>query len=151
MERAIAAQLAAQDGAAARLRRGSGRLRHGKGRMKFWQVLAYERTENLVPLAQTCEELGFEGVFLSDHVVGHADIQSKYPYSYNDGQSDFVAQTEFPEPFAAISAMAAVTSKLRFNTQIYIAPLRHPIHLAKSVATASALSAYWQRGESSNQ
>jgi len=108
--------------------------------MKFWQALSYERTEFLVPLAKTCEELGFEGVLLADHVVGHAEIESKYPYSYNDGESNFVAQTEFPETFAAICAMAAVTSRLRFNTQIYIAPLRHPIHLAKSLATASVLS-----------
>jgi probable F420-dependent oxidoreductase len=73
-------------------------------------------------------------------VVGHDEIASRYPYSYNEGAPDFVAQTEFPEPFAAICAMAAVTERLRFNTQIYIAPLRHPIHLAKSLATASVMS-----------
>ena len=109
--------------------------------MKFWQALSYERTQDLVPLAQTCEALGFEGVLLSDHVVGHRETKSRYPYAYNDGKADFVAQTEFPEPFAAICAMAAVTTKLRFNTQIYIAPLRHPILLAKSLATASVISA----------
>jgi probable F420-dependent oxidoreductase len=71
--------------------------------------------------------------------VGHAAIDSKYPYS-EGGDPSFVAQTDFPEPYAAISAMAAVTTKIRFNTAIYIAPLRHPVALAKSVATASALS-----------
>jgi probable F420-dependent oxidoreductase len=109
--------------------------------MKFWQALSYERTEDLVPLAKTCEALGFEGVFLADHVVGHREIESKYPYSYNEGEADFVAQVEFPEPFSAICAMAAATSTLRFNTQIYVAPLRHPILLAKALATASVISA----------
>ena len=73
--------------------------------MKFWQALSYERTEDLIPLAQTCEDLGFEGVFLADHVAGHRDTESKYPYSYNDGEASFVAEVEFPEPFAAICAM----------------------------------------------
>ncbi|MCP4906832.1 MAG: TIGR03619 family F420-dependent LLM class oxidoreductase [bacterium] len=108
--------------------------------MRFWQALSYERTEDLVPLAQTCEELGFEGVFLADHVVGHRQTNSRYPYSYNEGEADFVAEVEFPEPFSAICAMAAVTRTLRFNTQIYVAPLRHPILLAKALATASVIS-----------
>jgi probable F420-dependent oxidoreductase len=108
--------------------------------LRFWQALSYERTQDLVPLAETCEELGFEGVLLADHVVGHAEIDSKYPYAYNDGEADFVAQTEFPDPFGAICGMAARTTRLRFNTQIYIAPLRHPILLAKALATASVMS-----------
>ena len=49
-------------------------------------------------------------------------------------------ETEGPEAWAAISAMAAVTTKLRFNTGVYVAPLRHPLVVAKAVATASALS-----------
>jgi probable F420-dependent oxidoreductase len=36
--------------------------------------------------------------------------------------------------------MAAVTKTLRFNTAVYIATLRHPLIVAKSVATASVLS-----------
>lgn len=108
--------------------------------MKFWQTLSYERTENLVPLAQTCEELGFEGILLADHVVGHEHIESAYPYGWNDGEANFVAQVEFPDPFAAICAMATATTHLRFSTQIFVAPLRHPILLAKAVATAAVLS-----------
>jgi len=108
--------------------------------MKFWQSLADERTENLVALARACEELGFEGVFLADHVVGHRQTASRYPYSYYEGESDFVAETEFPDPFSAICAMAAATSTLRLSTSVYVAPLRHPILLAKQLATASVIS-----------
>ena len=35
--------------------------------MKFWQALSYERTEDLLPLAKICEEVGFFGAFVSDH------------------------------------------------------------------------------------
>ena len=108
--------------------------------MKFWQSLSFTDTDQLVALAKVCEDVGFAGIHLADHLVGHSHIDSKYPYAAG-GDPSFVAQTEFPEPYAAMSAMAAVTTKIHFNTAIYIAPLRHPIVVAKSVATASALSA----------
>jgi probable F420-dependent oxidoreductase len=107
--------------------------------MRFWQSLSFTETDQLVPLAATCEELGFHGVFLSDHLVFPEEIRSAYPYS-PDGRPPFDAETEWPEPWAAISAMAAVTTRLRFDTGVAIGPLRHPIELAKSVSTASVIS-----------
>jgi probable F420-dependent oxidoreductase len=108
--------------------------------MQFWQSLNDERSEELVPLARAAEELGFAGVFIADHLVGHQDTNSQYPYGYYEGDAGFVAETDFPEPFSAICAMAAVTSTLRFSTSVFIAPLRHPILLAKQLATASLIS-----------
>jgi probable F420-dependent oxidoreductase len=107
--------------------------------MRFWQALSFSETTQLVELAKTCEEVGFHGVFVSDHLYHPEKIESKYPYS-EDGAPPFGPETEWPEPWAAISAMAAVTTTLRFNTSVYIAPLRHPLAVAKSVATASVLS-----------
>jgi probable F420-dependent oxidoreductase len=107
--------------------------------MKFWQSLAFTETEQLVDLARICEELGFHGVFLSDHLCYPEKIESKYPYS-EDGSPPFGPETEWPECWAAISAMAAATTTLRFNTAIYIAPLRHPLLVAKAVSTAAVLS-----------
>ena len=107
--------------------------------MRFWQALSFSETVQLVGLAKVCEEVGFHGVFVSDHLYHPEKIESKYPYS-EDGVPPFGPETEWPEPWAAISAMAAVTTTLRFNTSVYIAPLRDPLVLAKSVATASVLS-----------
>jgi probable F420-dependent oxidoreductase len=107
--------------------------------MRYWQALSFTRTDQLVALARTCEEAGFHGVFVSDHFFFPKSLDSKYPYS-EDGAPPFDAETEWPEPFAAIAAMATATSRLRFNTAVCIAPLRHPLVLAKSVSTASVLS-----------
>lgn len=107
--------------------------------MKFWQSLSFTETQQLVDLARICEQLGFHGAFVSDHLFHPEKIASRYPYS-EDGRPPFGPETEWPEPWAAISAMAAVTSRLRFTTAVYIAPLRHPLVVAKSVATASVLS-----------
>ncbi len=107
--------------------------------MKFWQSLAFTETDQLVDIARICEDIGFHGVFVADHLYYPENLESRYPYS-EDGSPPFNAETEWPEAWAAISAMAAVTTKLRFNTGVYVAPLRHPLVVAKAVATASALS-----------
>jgi alkanesulfonate monooxygenase SsuD/methylene tetrahydromethanopterin reductase-like flavin-dependent oxidoreductase (luciferase family) len=39
-----------------------------------------------------------------------------------------------------IGAMAAVTTRLRFVTNVYIVPMRHPLITAKAVGTASVIS-----------
>jgi probable F420-dependent oxidoreductase len=48
--------------------------------------------------------------------------------------------TPWPDPWVLIGAMAAVTERIRFGTNIYIAPARNPFVTAKAVATASVLS-----------
>ena len=107
--------------------------------MRFWQSLAFTETHQLVELARICEAVGFHGVFVADHLYYPQELESRYPYTEN-GIPPFNAETEWPEVWAAISAMAAVTTTLRFNTGTYIAPLRHPLVVAKAVATASAIS-----------
>jgi probable F420-dependent oxidoreductase len=107
--------------------------------VKFWQALSFTETDQLVTLARCCEEAGFHGVLLSDHVFVPGRLESRYPYS-SDGTPPFSPATEHPEPWAAIAAMAQVTTRLFFSTSVYLAGLRHPLHVAKSVATASRLS-----------
>jgi probable F420-dependent oxidoreductase len=107
--------------------------------MKFWQVVSFSEPEQLVLIARVAEEAGFEGVLLSDHLFFPGDLRSKYPYS-EDGKPMFDGSMPFPEPFVAIAAMAAATTRLRFGTMVYILPLRHPLEVAKAAGTAAVLS-----------
>jgi probable F420-dependent oxidoreductase len=107
--------------------------------MQFWQSLAFTETDQLVDLAGICESVGFHGVFVADHLYHPEKLESRYPYT-GDGLPPFDCETEWPETWAAISAMAVTTKTLRFNTGVYVAPLRHPLVVAKAVATASVLS-----------
>jgi probable F420-dependent oxidoreductase len=107
--------------------------------MQFWQSLAFTEPEQLIPTARIAEEVGFEGVLLSDHLFFPGRLESRYPYA-EDGRPGFDGATPFPDPWATISAMAAVTDRLRFATLVYILPLRHPLEVAKSVGTAAVLS-----------
>jgi probable F420-dependent oxidoreductase len=107
--------------------------------MKYWQALSFTDPRHLIALARRCEQLGFEGVMLSDHLFVPAKLSSAYLYADN-GAPPFDEHSPFPDPFATIGALAAVTERLRFSIGILIAPLREPLGLAKSAATLAVLS-----------
>jgi probable F420-dependent oxidoreductase len=107
--------------------------------MKFWQAVSFSEPEQLVAIARIAEEVGFEGVFVSDHLVHSEKLESRYPYS-ETGEPVFTEDTPWPECWTAIAAMATATTRLRFATMVHILPLRNPIEVAKSASTAAVLS-----------
>jgi probable F420-dependent oxidoreductase len=107
--------------------------------VKLWQVASFAEPDQLLGIARAAEEAGLEGVLLSDHLFFPGRIDSRYPYS-EDGKPAFDGASPFPEPWTTIAAMAAVTTRLRFATMVYILPLRHPLEVAKAVGTAALLS-----------
>lgn len=104
--------------------------------MQFWQSLIFCEPEQLTALAPIAERLGFAGVVLPDHVALPAVSESSYPYS----EYTLDPRAPFLDPWPAITAMATVTTRLRFATYVYILPMRDPFSVAKSVATTSILS-----------
>ena len=104
--------------------------------MQFWQSLIFSESDQLLALSQIAEELCFTGVVLPDHVALPEHSDSSYPYS--DYELDPTAP--FLDPWPAIAAMAAVTTRLRFSTYVYILPMRDPFSVAKSLATTAILS-----------
>jgi len=107
--------------------------------VKFWQSVTFSQPDELLDVAKLSEEVGFTGVFVSEHVFFPETLASKYPYSA-DGTPMFNAETPWLDPWVQIAAMAAVTTTLRFVTGVYILPLRHPLEVAKAAATVSLLS-----------
>lgn len=107
--------------------------------MKFWQSVTFSQPDELLPVARIAEDVGFTGVFVSEHVFYPRELASKYPYS-PDGAPVFTAETPWLDPWVQIAAMAAVTKTLRFVTGVYILPLRHPLEVAKAVASTALLS-----------
>ena len=48
--------------------------------MKFWQSLAFVELDQMVELAQFCEQLGFYGVSYGDHLVTTKEQVDEYQY-----------------------------------------------------------------------
>jgi alkanesulfonate monooxygenase SsuD/methylene tetrahydromethanopterin reductase-like flavin-dependent oxidoreductase (luciferase family) len=107
--------------------------------MKFWQMVSYMEVDQLVEVARIAEEVGFEGVMGSDHVLYPQNMETPYPYS-SDGKIFINGESEFPDPWVSTAAMAAVTSRLKFSTSIYILPLRNPIEIARAASTLSIMT-----------
>jgi probable F420-dependent oxidoreductase len=107
--------------------------------MKFVTSLAFSPTPHLCAIARAAEEADFDAVGISDHVVHPEKIGTPYPYT-PDGAPRWEPFTEWPDPWVAIGAMAAVTERLRFFTSIYVLPMRNPFLVAKTIATAAVLS-----------
>lgn len=107
--------------------------------MKFWQSLAWAEPEQLVPLAQFAEELGFHGVLNADHAVYPEQVLAPYPYSA-DGKPPMNASDPYPDCWVSIAFMAAATTRLQFSTSVYVLPLRSPFEVAKASGTLSIFS-----------
>src|SRR2546427_3294240 len=95
--------------------------------------------ENLAHLARTAEEAGIESLWAVEHVVIPVGYRSVYPYSPS-GKIPGPENIPLPDPLLALTFAAAVTTKLRLATGILLLPQRHPIYVAKEVATLDVLS-----------
>ena len=108
--------------------------------MKHWLSLVnVPEVDQYIELAKFAEELGFYGVAIADHLVMPAKIETPYPYT-PDGKMWWPAETPWADPWVTLAALGAVTKKLRFTTNIYLAALRDPFTAAKAISTAAVLT-----------
>lgn len=107
--------------------------------MRFTVPLPMMPADHYVPMAKAAEEHGFDSIAVPDSVFYPETVSGEYPFSA-DGGRWWPAETPFLDPFVAIPAMAAVTERITFFTNVLKLPLRHPLLVAKQVASIAALS-----------
>jgi len=79
--------------------------------------------------AKRAEELGFDSVWLSDHLF--------YSFArYGAGDEPIEAM----EPLTTMAGLAAVTQRVRLGVIVLCAPFRHPALVAKAAATIDQIS-----------
>jgi probable F420-dependent oxidoreductase len=98
----------------------------------------FSRPELFAQLTHDCEELGFESLWMVEHVV-IPQPHMPYPGS-KDGQMPGGDQVPIPDPLIPLAYAAAITTKLKFSTGVVILPQRNPLYLAKQLATLDLLS-----------
>lgn len=106
--------------------------------MEFWLGASFAPTDELPGLARAADRLGYDTVALSDHMF-YADYAASYPYT-DTGAPPYAPETHWPDAWVTIGALAAVTERVRFATNVYVAPARDLFTVAKSVSTAAVLS-----------
>lgn len=101
--------------------------------------IAMTRPEDYTALARTAEECGFHQVAVPDSSFWSEQVSDDYPYTA-DGSRMWTESTPFADPFMAVAAMAAVTTRIRFCTHVIKVAVRNPLLLAKQVSTAAVMS-----------
>ena len=83
--------------------------------------------DGILAWARTAEDVGFDAILLSDHVVLTDDAHGRSP-------------APFYECLATLSWLAASTMTIRLGSGVLIGSHRHPAHLAHATATIDRLS-----------
>ena len=107
--------------------------------MKFVLSMAFCPLDDILELAQTADECGWDAITFSDHVVHPETINTPYPYT-ETGERRWDAFTDWPDPWVIIGACAAVTRNIRFTNNVFVLPIRNPFLVAKAVSTAAVVS-----------
>lgn len=89
------------------------------------------------------EDAGIDGLFVSEHVVmGPSSCYLGPPENPREfvtpGHQD--PRTPWPSPLIKLAALAGATQDIRLLSCALIAPFRHPILLAKDIATLETIS-----------
>ena len=95
--------------------------------------------EQLRNVAQRAEALGYDHVWVSDHIILPKKIDSFYPYA-EDGVATFKPDEPYYEPLSALNFIAGCTQRVRLGTHVLIIPYRNPVLTAKILSTLDVLS-----------
>lgn len=90
-------------------------------------------------MADAIVDAGFEGIWVSDHVVLIDGTTSTYPYA-DDGGYGFPADTPWYEAVATLAYLAARTRDVELGAAVCVLPQRQPVLLAKQLATIDRLA-----------
>lgn len=83
--------------------------------------------QDLVKISRVCEEVGFDSVWATDHIIMPTELREPY------GQ--------ILEPIVTLSFVAAATDRLKVGTSSIVLPQRNPILVAKQAAALDVFSA----------
>ena len=100
-------------------------------------MFATDRAMNVVDLARAAEERGFSSLFLPEHT--HIPTSRATPAPTGDAELPEEYRRTL-DPFVALGAAAAVTSRIELGTGICLVAQRDPIVLAKEAATLDLYS-----------
>jgi probable F420-dependent oxidoreductase len=100
----------------------------------------------LLALAIAADELGFDSLWLGEHIVLPVGYASEHTTAGDSADHEHVKgpivsyDTELVDPWVGLGAIAGATQRLRVATGVYILPLRHPLLTARAACTLHEVS-----------
>ncbi|WP_199564993.1 TIGR03619 family F420-dependent LLM class oxidoreductase [Spongiactinospora rosea] len=108
-----------------------------------WTMTSARDLTTLVRWAREAEDAGFDSVMISEHIVLGPDagalgrMANPREYALPGNQDPF---TPWPYSLSLLAAIASVTTRLRLSATAVLAPLRHPLALARELGTLDLLA-----------
>ena len=93
-------------------------------------TISTDSSVDIAVLARWVEELGFESLWLPDQPTLPVETEKPVPREWGD----------IVDPLISLSRASAVTSELMLGTAVLVVTERHPVTLAKEVATLDMYS-----------
>ena len=97
------------------------------------------RPDLLKEVAQRAEALGYESIWIPEHLAVPVEMKTPYPYSA-DGKFPGGATVSIHDPLLALAFAAGCTERIKLGTGVFVLPLRNPLAVAKAVASLDVLS-----------
>lgn len=107
--------------------------------MQYTVSVAMSPLDDLLEIAKAAEELGFDNIALPDSIFYMEQQSADYPYT-PDGSRMWNQDTPWVDPLILAGAMGAVTSKIRFYTNVMKLGSRNPLLLARQVGSVANLT-----------
>ncbi len=97
--------------------------------------------DELVAVARVAEQVGFDGVWLGEHVVTPVRYVSEHPYPSELHPVPIVGPgTALVDPLVALAAVGAATSRLFVATGVCVMPIHQPVLLARAGVTLHSVT-----------
>lgn len=106
--------------------------------MRYGIHLGTVRTDRWAEIAEAADELGFESVWVPEHLVVPV-AASGSPHAGSD-HPPIPHDVPVLDAFAVLAHLAARTQRIRLGTNVYNIGLRHPFVVARAAATVDVLS-----------
>ena len=108
-----------------------------------WDLLDPRDLSGLIDAARIAEDAGIDGVMVSEHIVlgpaAGAGTPKRNPREF-DMPGNQPPDTTHPSLVAMLGALAAATSRVKIIAGAILPVLRHPLQVAKDLATIDLLS-----------
>jgi len=96
--------------------------------------------EAIVSSAMKAESLGFDSVWVHDHITWGTEQHRGH---LSSGSAEALTQAQLPnfyESLVTVGVLAGATEKVKLGVAVVVVPLRNPVILAKQVAVLDVLS-----------
>lgn len=93
----------------------------------------------MLAVAEAAEAMDYSALWTADHLVLPIESATTYPY-FRQAKIRLEPTHPFLEPLIALAAVATRTRRIGLGISVYLAALRHPIAVAKQVASLDQLS-----------